>query len=184
MIESSKDWTVDPIEVLNRCPVGAMLPLIGQQSYGSPIEVVFGIRVESQRIPLINNNPIAIRMAALEEKGVFLIPIIIRLNYLGFHPEYFECWLNLFPEDAIGAEIFRIISRQKRLVLQLYGDSEEIERIMIIAHNCREYWSNLESVIDHKRSWSDEEFEKAREEIYRRFTTPKDLFNYLGEKEM
>ena len=67
------------------------------------------------------------------------------------------------------------------MVLQLFGDSGEIERIMILPHNYREYWSNLESVIDHQRSWSDEEFEQAREEIYKRFATPKDLFNHLGE---
>jgi len=177
----SEDKTVDPREVLRGCPVGAMLPMIGRQTYESPIEVVFGIREESQRIPFINNNPVAIRMAVLEEKGVFLIPIIIRLIYKGFFTEYFECWLNIYPEDSIGTEIFRIISRQTRMVLQLFGDSGEIERIMILPHNYREYWSNLESVIDHRQSWSDEEFEQAREEIYKRFATSKDLFNHLGE---
>ena len=77
----SEDRTVDPREVLRGCPVGAILPMIGRQTYESPIEVVFGIKEESQRIPFVNNNPIAIRMAVLEENGVFLIPIIIRLNY-------------------------------------------------------------------------------------------------------
>ena len=177
----SEEWQGDPREVLKGCPVGAMLPMISRQTNESPIEVAFGIREESQRIPFINNNPIAIRMAVLEEKGVFLIPIIIRLSYMGFFTEYFECWLNIYPEDSIGAEIFRIISRQTRMVLQLLGDSGEIERIMILPHNYREYWSNLESVIDRSQSWSDEEFEQAREEIYKRFATPKDLFNHLGE---
>lgn len=60
------DRSADPREVLKECPVGSMLLFMGKQTFASPIEVVFGIREESLRIPFVKTSPIVIRPGVLE----------------------------------------------------------------------------------------------------------------------
>ncbi len=179
MLVSSEDWQGDPREVLNTSPIGSMLPFMGRQTFDSPIEVIFGIREESCRIPFVKNNPIKIRTGVLEEVGVYLIPIVLRLCYEGSPTEYFENWLNIYPSDSFAAEIFRVLYRQRRIVLQFFGESGQIERILFLSNNIG-YWLGLNLTLNSQQEWSYDEFDQAREQIYRRFTTIKELFCYLG----
>ena len=159
-------------------PVGSMLFFMSRQTFESPIEVVFGIREESLRIPFVKTSPIAIRTGVLEEAGVYLILVILQLRYLGFPSEYFEAWLNIYPSDDFGGELFRILCQQRRLVLQFFGESGQIERILTLPNNIAQ-WLALNLTLDPQRSWAMEEFDWAREQVYTRFPTPKELFFHL-----
>jgi len=61
-----------------------------KQSLGTPWQTVFYIREDSEHIEAIPPNPpIEMRSGVMEERGVVLIPILIKLN-----DELYECWLN------------------------------------------------------------------------------------------
>ncbi len=183
MLISSEEWQGDPREVLNTSPIGSMLPFMGRQTFDTPIEVIFGIREESCRIPFVKNNPIKIRTGVLEEVGVYLIPIVLRLCYEGSPTEYFESWLNIYPSDSFAAEIFRVLSRQRRIVLQFFGESSQIERILFLPNNIG-YWLRLNLTQNPQQKWSYDEFDQAREQIYRQFATIKELFYHLAHPQV
>lgn len=179
MFIPTDDRPVDPREVLNESPVGSMLLFMGRQTFTSPIEVVFGIREESLRIPFVKTSPIVIRTGVLEEAEVYLIPVVLQLRYQGFPVEYFETWLNIQPPESFGAELFRVLCRQARIVLHFFGESGQIERILVLPNDTAR-WQSLNSILNPKRSWTMEAFDSAREQVYLKFTTPKELFVHLG----
>ena len=115
----------------------------------------------------------------MEEAGVYLIPVTLQLRYKGYPTEYFEAWLNISPPESFGGEIFRFLCQQARIVLQFFGESGQIERILTLPNNFA-YWQALNLTLDHQRIWSMDDFDWAREQVYTQFSTPKELFFHLG----
>ena len=160
-----------------------MLLFLGRQTLASPVEVMFGIREESRRIPCIKNTPIVIRTGILEKAGVYLIPVVLQLRYKGFPATFFEVWLNVSPPESFGAELFHYLCHQARIVLQFFGDTSLIARVLVLPNNIAQ-WQALKLTIDPQKSWSMDVFDRARDQIFTRFPTPQDLFFHLGQPQV
>ncbi|MFX1563429.1 MAG: hypothetical protein ACFFDP_08995 [Promethearchaeota archaeon] len=116
--------------------------------------------------------PIRVRTGFIKARNVGLIVVMPKI-----HGELYETWWNY--HNPIGPECFRDIMRQDKLLLVFFIDSPAPARILWVPNTLKEFFKSAIAKILGMKPWTMQEFNVARETLYREYPTPKDLWENL-----
>ena len=166
-------YLTDAETVIKTLPPGSMIYGRVKQSLGTPWQTVFYIREDSEHIEAIPPNPpIEMRSGVMEERGVVLIPILIKLN-----DELYECWLNYCTQG--GKEALQALASQEQNVVLIFKDKGKQERSIGFNNSCKNTFALILEGVSKKPTWQMKEFDAAKENLYRWFPKIKDLWREL-----
>lgn len=166
---------VDPQDVIRCAPVGSCVYSLARIDAGAE-EVDFLIREETARVQAWQSPAIEFRMAVLEERGVLLVPVMIRVGV-----ELYECWINHHAEDAKTSRVLGTLAIQERLVLHCWGDAGARIRSLAVSNPHGATWAEAAHRCAAAPPWSMRAFDVARDAVYRRHPTVMQLWSALGE---
>jgi hypothetical protein len=167
---------VHPEDVIRRAPVGSCIYSLTRLDT-SPEEVDFLIREETARIEAWENPPIELRSANMDQGGVILVPILARVG-----EDLYECWVNHYAEEVRFRRVLGTLAIQERLVLHFYGDQGELVRSLRVSNPHRDFFAEAARRCEATAPWTMQEFDTAREAIYRWHPSVSDLWRALRPK--
>lgn len=148
-----------------------------------PRELAVLIRETRAEIDRLAGGSIAMRVALLEEDGVFLVPILTRLR--GGPP--YEAWLNPEHEDARAA--LELLAEQSDLVVALYPPTGK-PRILgvpsLLGATARRILDSVppsKPAGDVEAARANSRWESAREAIYSRHPNAQSLWDSMDERD-
>lgn len=162
---------VDPQDVIMAAPPGTAN--YSRVDVGEGMETALLLREESDRIRALGPSPrVEIRAALLVEGGVALIPILVRLGSKA--KDIFEAWLNVHQIGG-GMQYLQDLATQKRILAILYGDKGR-ERAIESLNMLKSTFAHILAEVAGLPPWSMQDFDRARERVYRWYPTPKELW--------
>ncbi len=165
---------VDPRDFIQKAPPGTAL--YARINVGQGWETAIFIREESTRIAQIGPGPrVEIRAALLDEGGVALIPLFVRLG--ASHEKVYETWLNVHQTGG-GMQFLKDLASQPRIAVILYGDCGR-ERAIQSPNLLRETFAQLMFEVVRLPPWTMAEFDAARGRVYARHPSPGALWQGL-----
>lgn len=161
----------DPQDVIMSAHPGTVI--YARVDVGAGMETALFLREESERIQALGPGPrIEIRAALLIEDGVALIPILVRLGPKA--KDIFETWLNIHQTGG-GMHYLQDLATQPRILVILYGDHGR-ERAIESINLLKSTFADILVRVAGLPPWTMREFDQARERVYRRYPTPKELW--------
>jgi hypothetical protein len=115
---------------------------------------------------------IELRMAIIEERGVLLVPVLIRVG-----AELYECWIN-HHADPQTQRVLGTLAIQERLVLHCYGEGGRA-RSLAVSNPHGAFFAEAARRCASVPPWGMRDFDAARERIYRKHPTVKKLWGSL-----
>lgn len=145
-------------------------------------EVAWYIREESARIARLGAGPaIEVRAGAIEQAGITLIPVLVRIGAV--HPEsIYESWLNAHQPETAGLAALGDLATQPQLAVHLVGDRGAIERSLAVGNRLQGFAREVLTQLRTQPPWSMAAFDAAREEVYARHPTVHALWLALSSE--
>ncbi len=159
-------------DLIRRAPVGFCLYSLSRLD-AAPEETDFLIREETARIQAWRSPAIEFRSGAITEEAVVLVPILIRVQ-----DELYECWVNHWAE-ANSQRVLGTLAIQERLVLHCFGDEGTRIRSLRVSNPHRAFFAEVSRTCATAAPWSMPAFDAARERLYTRHPSVRDLWNAL-----
>ncbi|QDU63198.1 hypothetical protein Pan216_40730 [Planctomycetes bacterium Pan216] len=169
---------VDPVQVLRRLPVGTALYDRTHHADGS-WEVHWMIREECGTIERYGKHPDfevragLFRVRPTPSGGVVaLVPVLFRIGPRALY----ETWINEYADDE---PTLWTLAGQPRLRISIYGDGDKpvqsFQAENLLARFSRDAWERIHKLA----AWSMDDFEQARDMLYRKFPGSIDLWRQL-----
>lgn len=173
--------TVDPITVLQVGGPGMAMHSFTRFSDSGRLEVTWLLRVASEKIRQIPDSEIVeVRADVFHEDPVYLIPVLIRIDSTESEESIFETWINIHQQ---GENPLTLLADQDRIMLQLYGDSLTVEKILEIPNTLQTMARTTLADLSTAPSWTLREFESARNKLCdRSFPSALRLWHQLTKK--
>jgi len=164
----------DPGNVIASMPPGsAIYARIGRPE----MHTDFLVREESATIQLLVNPIVTIRPRLFVEHDIAVLVVMFQA---GDNPEQiFETWWNYHQPDGYGETVFRDMMTQVDVAIHWYGDSGTVEKSTVIRNSLRDYFGMATEKIRALPPWTMQEFNDAREVIYKRRPTLAALWREL-----
>lgn len=170
----------DAVSVLRAMPPGMALYTREQIDRGA-WEVAWLVREETGRIEGLGPHPeIEFRAGAIEQDGILLLPILLRVGPFTADSVY-ETWMNAHQPERAGQLAIGDLAIQPRLVVHLYGDDCRLVRSLRVGNHLQVWARKALSRVTTDPPWTMSAFDEAREQIYARYTRVVDLWNGMGE---
>ncbi len=131
------------------------------------------IHEDTERVSRLPKEvPVRVRVGFIKARNVGLMVVMPKI-----HGELYETWWNY--HNPVYHECFRDIVRQDKLLLAFYIDSPEPARILWVPNTLKEIFKPAIEIILGMVPWTVNDFNVARETLYRKYPTPKDLWENL-----
>lgn len=166
----------DSETVIKSSPPGTMIYGRVKQSLDAPWQTVFYIREDKQYLRWLTPNPIVEMRAGVEQvDNVFLVPLMVKVG-----GETYESWLNYHATGGHGAGGLQDLAIQEQNFLLFFGDSGERERSIGFRNSCKKTFALILEGIKNKSAWSMQDFNQAREQLYKKYPTLQKLWASLS----
>jgi hypothetical protein len=117
-----------------------------------------------------------IRSGSLNIHNVCLIPVLFCLNLDETESGIFETWINV---NQMGENPLTLLAVQTRIVIQLYGDSNRVEKTLEIPNPLQPLARKLLAELGNHSDWTVSKFDAALQECYKQFPTVAALWKGL-----
>lgn len=168
----------DPLSVLKTLPCGSMLYARAAFLGLSDFATYFAIKEEPRFLKRLSSRPaISVRTGLFYYGGVALVPFMMRAG--GDNNMLYESWLNYFASGDAGKKAFDDLATQDEIIFIFYDPQGNEARKLSIKNSLR---AQFRLFIDHIESlgpWTMDDFNRERENLYRDYPTPQDLWNAL-----
>ncbi len=129
-------------------------------------------------MPHVKNLPkevsIDVRNTLFTCSGVGIITVILRIE-----GEIYETWWNF--HNPLFKQCFYDMSKQEKLLVSFYVDNIKPVRTIWTPNILREGFSKIINTLQEMPPWTMQAFDTAKEELYREYATPTDLWNSLNK---
>ena len=166
----------NPEAVIKRAPPGTMI-YARVTLYGKDV-TAFLIREESARIARWHRERVQVQLRAAVLPVGDVVPAVFMVR-LG--DEIYEAWLNVHQRGMDGFVPLRDLARQDEVHFILYGDGGERGGKISVLNSIQGFAKEALTTLRSSPAWSMEDFDAAREQIYREHPTVADLWEALGE---
>ena len=166
---------VDPEKMMKTRPPGQAAFMRFAPVEGT-LGVAFMLREETARIAALQDPEIELRAGVLEQDGVLLIPVLLRVGK-EVQENIWETWWNFYASDLPPK--FKDLSRQDELFIFFYGDSGNRERTIKCRNSWKDFFKQAYQLCVVHPSWSMSDYDNAREKIYARHPTVMDLWRSM-----
>lgn len=160
-------------DLIRQAPLGACLYSLSRIDADAE-EVDFLVREETARVFAWHQPTIEFRMGLLAEGPVLLVPILIRVER-----ELYECWVNHHAPEEQFRRVLGTLAIQERMVLHFYGQDGGRVRSLRVSNPHRAFFAEAARRCAEVIPWGMPAFDAAREAVYRRHPTVKDLWRVL-----
>jgi len=131
------------------------------------------VRESSARIVRLGKcPPVEFRAGALEQGGVLLVPMLVRID-----GRLYATWVD-YCDPGVGdtPAVIRDLSEQPHILVRMYGDRYEQERVLSVPNPLRRWFGDLHDRLDAAPPWTPGEFDAARAAAYRDWPTVRQLW--------
>lgn len=166
----------DALTLIRSAPLGSAL--WGRERLDSGAsEVAWYLRETSDRIGALGSGPtIELRAAMIEQAGVLLVPILVRVG-----PDIWESWLNARQPGEAGLLALGDLAIQPRLAVHLVGDRGEIARTLGRSNPLQLLARTVLAQVQVAQAWAMAQFDDARDQVYARHPGMLDLWSALAD---
>jgi len=169
---------IDLIEILKIMPPRNMIYAHAVFEGNGDLETYFAIIEEPRFLKCLGKYPVlTVRTGLLYYNGVCLVPFMMRVD--GNNDLLYESWLNYHSVGDIGKKSFRDLTKQDNIVFAFYDSFGNEVRKIGIKNNLKEQFQDFIEHIESLDVWSMSDFDRERNNLYRDYPTPLDLWNAL-----
>lgn len=159
----------NPVDRLLSRPYGAAGYARFRQPSGSSI-AAFLIREPGSAIRSLPAKPtIEVRTGLFQRFGVAVIPIMFLIE-----AKVYETWVNIQAPEHL--DVMRDLATQDILVFAFYDTDTQAIREITMNNLLRYRFSKLIASAQAVGSWTDEQFDAAKDELYREYPSPRALW--------
>ncbi|MEJ2697549.1 MAG: hypothetical protein P8013_13000 [Candidatus Sulfobium sp.] len=170
----------DPEQLIVHLPPGTAIPC---RAWRPGPHTDFLVREDSGVINDLSDSSIVLRHGLFLTGEVALVPVMFRIG--PDDDRLFETWFNYHGGEA-GPSHFRDLGTQENIHFHLYGDSRTREKTLAIINNSKNFFRKAVALIIHIEPWTEDEFDRARAQIFHRHPSPdslwKNLFSESGRR--
>jgi len=164
---------INPQDQIKKMPAGSAIYARAEFDESIISETVFLIREEPRAVKALGENPkIEIRAGIIQEKGVTLVAVILRIG-----GEYFETWWNYYQPDGHGQRSFSDMATQERIPILFF--TPEMTRSLAVRNSLAPFFADALRRVQAMPEWSMKDFNAAREVVYAKYPTVTKLWNAL-----
>lgn len=136
----------------------------------------FLVREETSVIQQLRNPAVTLRTGLMIQNNVALVVVMFRI---GSNPDQlFETWWN-YHQTGDGHKHFEDMTKQNNFAIHLYGDSGCIEKSIQVNNSIKDFFQDTLKKIYTIPAWHMDDFDTARDEIYKQYPTPGKLWKAL-----
>jgi hypothetical protein len=169
--------TVEAFTILQSAAPGMAMHQVHHFAGERRPEIVWLFRCSSAMIQsLLKECSIEVRAGSIEVDDICLIPVLFCLNDRPTEDRIYETWINV---NQMGENPLTFLAVQSRIIIQLFGDSGQIEKSLEIKNPLQPLANTLLLQLGNEARWSVSQFEAALQKSYRQFPTVVDLWNEL-----
>jgi|GEM_PF-2607951 len=169
--------TVEPITILQVGGPGMAMYQVHHFSDAERQEVLWMLRTTTAKISSLPADcPVELRAGSFLVNDVCLIPVLLCLDKTETEEGIFETWINV---NQMGENPLTFLAIQPRIVIQLLGDSGQVEKILQISNPLKALSKTLLAELGSNCDWTLSKFEAARETSFKRFPSVVDLWKEL-----
>jgi len=137
---------------------------------------VFENRKHLNKLPKYPKIDLRVGLIIYDDIQVALIPIMWRINYK--YELLYETMLNVHQAGENGFQYLNDFCSQERIVFHFYEGSDR--RWSVVALNSMQSeFQKIKAEVEKLPVWSMADFDKAKERIFKDFSSPTVLFNAL-----
>ena len=141
-------------------------------------DFTFLIKDTSDFINKYPHNPkIELRTGLLKIDKIQIIPMMILVNK-DFDMLY-ECTLNVFNPINESMCLLKQLVKQEFIPIIFFNLANEPVRKLLIKNNIQEFFEEVIMRLSSFPAWEMDEFDKAKQVMYKNFSTPQLLWNAL-----
>lgn len=136
----------------------------------------FLVREESTVIKQLKNPPVALRTGLFLQNNIALVVVMF---WIGSNPDQiFETWWN-YHQTGDGHKHFGDMITQDNIAIHIYGDSGKVEKSIKINNSLKDFFKKALEKIYTLPAWLMDDFDTARDAIYKLYPNPGTLWRSL-----
>jgi hypothetical protein len=171
---------IDPEKLIIRMPPGSAVYAV---THRPEAHLDFLVREKSNVIRNRLRNPIVtIRPGLFIQDGVGLLTVMFLLG--SDMEQLYETWFNYRASGQDGEQILDLMTTQENIAFHLYGDSLKVEKSVVINNSIGGFFTTAAAEIRKLPPWSMQQFDRARDVIYRKHPSPEALWKALFNQSM
>ena len=169
---------IDPLEFIKKMSAGTMT--LGRASFdGRPMETCFYIKEETHYLKQLGKNPIlTIQTGIFEKPNIAIVCFLMRPN--GNMDMLYESWFNFHATEGLGKATFADMAGQDNIIFWFVDEKGNDYRKIEIKNSLKETFADYITKIALINPWTMQEFDQARDSLYKDYPRPENLWNKLA----
>jgi hypothetical protein len=124
-----------------------------------------------------HNPKIELRTGLLKIDNIQIVPMMILVNQ--DYDMMYECTLNIFNPVNESMCLLKQLGKQDFIPIIFFNPANNPVRKLMIKNNIQEFFEEVIMRMSSFPAWEMDEFDKAKQVMYKNFSTPKLLWNAL-----
>lgn len=120
-------------------------------------------------------------MEILNYKNVYIAPMMILVNF--DREMLYETMFNYYRTEG-GEKYLDALSRQDNISLLFCNEQNEVVRRICVKNSIKNDVKEMIKIFKKANPWASEEFDRAKEKLYRQFPSPEDLWKALNKNSL
>jgi len=166
----------DPVSMIAMAPAGkAIYGRVGESADSLRTSIL--IQEEMKYIKGLRTNPIVeIRSGLFDYSGIGLVAVMFKFNH--DDDMIYETWWNYYQTGG-GEKYFTDICQSPDLDLHIFCGQEKVKSVRIY-NSLKEPFMQKVVYLKSRKEWSMADFDRERENLYRKYPTVKELWDICG----